>query len=64
MLNRKALHAGEHGDAVAVLDKERLQQEQLHTWEQVARLVVRGCFRVSLVCWGAEGMSRVFGAVG
>lgn len=50
MINRKALHTGEHSDEVAVLDIEGLLQEQLHTWEQVARLVVRGCFGVSLVC--------------
>lgn len=49
MLNRKALRTAEHGDEVAVSDVERLLQEQLHTWEQVAGLVVRGCFRVSLV---------------
>jgi len=50
MLNRKVLRTGEHGDEAAVLDIERLLQEQLHTWEQVARLVVRGCFGVSLTC--------------
>lgn len=49
MLNRKAL-CTEQSDEVAVLDIERLLQEQMHTWEEVARLVVRGCFRISLVC--------------
>lgn len=30
MLNRKASRTGEHSDEVAVLDMERLVQEQLH----------------------------------
>lgn len=39
MLNRKALCTGEHSDEGAVLDVERLLQEQLRTWEQVAGLL-------------------------
>lgn len=31
MLNKKALHAGEHGDEAAAVEVEGLLQEQLHT---------------------------------
>lgn len=41
MLNRKASHTGEHRHEAAVLDVERLVQEQLHLG-QVAELVARG----------------------
>lgn len=51
----------EHSDEVAVLDVERLLQKQLHTWEQAARLGVRGCFRAALLGWGAEGTQRAGG---